>query len=354
MASIYTAIQIYLLVRWTNSAPFHVRTSVAAAALSVVTGVGILVLSTLEHSRSIRPSTILQLFLITTILSDTAICRTLWLIGKDDQIERAFTVAVFSKAVLLCLEVVEKRRWLEPKYKNLKGEALGGFANLSVFWWLNDIFLTGYKKILVLADIEGIEEARRAQALETTFQEHWANTSHDKPHALLLTLGWTLRWSLAASVFPRLCLIGFKFSQPFLIGSLIQYLDSPLLEDNVGNGLIGAYALAYTGVAVSTGVYWYQAYRTITMVRGSLIAVIYSRTLSLALSTQYPSAPSALMSIDVERICTCLSNLHELWANILEVGIAIYILERKIGVACISPALLALCKLIYKVVYFAP
>lgn len=148
---------------------------------------------------------------------------------------------------------------------------------------------------------------------------------------------------------PRLCSIGFKFSQPFLIGTLINYLDSPVKEASVGNGLIGAYALAYTGVAISMGFYWYKAYQTITIVRGSLIAMIYSKTLDLALSTQPHSAPSALMSTDVERICTCLVNLHELWANVIEVGIAVYILERKLGVACISPAILALGEFINSV-----
>ena len=81
------------------------------------------------------------------------------------------------------------------------------------------------------------------------------------------------------------------------------------------------------------------------MVRGSLIAVVYSRTLDLPLGTQHHSAPSTLMSTDVERICTCLVNLHELWANVIEVGIAVYILEKQIGAACIAPALIALGKL---------
>jgi hypothetical protein len=247
------------------------------------------------------------------------------------------------KFVLFCLEVVEKRRWLKPKHSHLKSEAIGGFVNLSVFWWLNGIFLDGFNKILVLADIEGIEEAHRAEALEHNLREVWSKIPQEKPHALLRALAWTLRWPLATSIFPRICSIGFKFSQPFLIATLIDYLDSPFKEASVGNGLIGAYALAYSGVAISTGYYWYMAYRTITMVRGSLIAVVYSHTLDLLLGAHH-SSPSTLMSTDVERICTCLVNLHELWANVIEVGIAVYILEKQIGTACITPALIALGK----------
>lgn len=78
------------------------------------------------------------------------------------------------------------------------------------------------------------------------------------------------------------------------------------------------------------------------MVRGSLIAIVYSYTLDMALSSPDQSAPSALMSTDVERICTSLRNVHELWANLIEAGIAVYILETQLGIACISPAILAL------------
>jgi ATP-binding cassette subfamily C (CFTR/MRP) protein 1 len=220
---------------------------------------------------------------------------------------------------------------LLPPYHHLKSEATSGLANLSVFWWSNRIFLAGYKKILVLADIEGVEEGDRAQTLEMNFMKSWTKTNKKKLHALIRTIAWTLQYSLLASIFPRLCSIGFKFSQPFLIGSMIAYLDSPDRETSEGNGLIGAYALAYTGVAISTGYYWCRTYRIITLVRGALIAVIYSKTLELAICTQDMTSPSALMSVDVERICACLVNFHELWANVVEFGIAVWILERNLG-----------------------
>jgi ATP-binding cassette, subfamily C (CFTR/MRP), member 1 len=312
----------------------------------VADSLAILVLSPLEHLRSLRPSTLLQIYLLFTLLFDITICRTLWLIGLDIGIERAFTAATSLKFVLFCMEVSEKRPWLLPQYRHQKSEAISGFVNLSVFWWLNNLFLTGYNKILSLADIEGIEDAYRTEALERNIKENWAKASRDKCHSLLLTIAWTLRWPLATTVFPRLCSIGFKFSQPFLIATLINYLDSTAQHASVGHGLIGAFALVYSGVAISTSFYWYKAYRTITMVRGTLIAMVYSRTLELDLDTPHRSLPSTLMSTDVERICTCLVNLHELWANLIEVGIAIYILEVEVGGACIATALLALGRLI--------
>jgi len=53
-------------------------------------------------------------------------------------------------------------------------------------------------------------------------------------------------------VFPRLCLIGFNYAQPFLINSAIAFVSLPIEEQNksVGYGLIGAAGLIYLGIAV--------------------------------------------------------------------------------------------------------
>jgi ATP-binding cassette subfamily C (CFTR/MRP) protein 1 len=59
---------------------------------------------------------------------------------------------------------------------------------------------------------------------------------------------------LLSPVIPRLALTAFKYSQPLLIQRLLDYLDEPANSDtkNIGYGLIGAYALVYLGLAVSS------------------------------------------------------------------------------------------------------
>lgn len=53
-------------------------------------------------------------------------------------------------------------------------------------------------------------------------------------------------------VFPRLCLIGFNYAQPFFISSAIAYVSQPIEAQNKndGYGLIGAAGLIYLGIAV--------------------------------------------------------------------------------------------------------
>ena len=64
---------------------------------------------------------------------------------------------------------------------------------------------------------------------------------------------FTLKWALLGPVPARVCLIGFNYSQPFLVTRVIDFVDQPVTPNskNIGYGLIGATALIYTGLAVS-------------------------------------------------------------------------------------------------------
>lgn len=70
--------------------------------------------------------------------------------------------------------------------------------------------------------------------------------------ALAYALFNYLKWSLALVVFPRLCLIGFNYAQPFLISRAIEYVSEPVSSENKndGYGLIAATALVYLGISV--------------------------------------------------------------------------------------------------------
>lgn len=68
-----------------------------------------------------------------------------------------------------------------------------------------------------------------------------------------MSLG-VLKWPLIAVVLPRACLIAFTFCQPLLINRSIKLSNEPVTEQTTkyGYGLIGAYVLVYTGIAVRT------------------------------------------------------------------------------------------------------
>lgn len=78
-------------------------------------------------------------------------------------------------------------------------------------------------------------------------------------------------------------------------------------------------------------------------VRSALIAVIYQKLLSLKFANANNSAAVTLMGTDVDRIAESLYLLiSELAANVVQMSIAVWLLERQLGAVCIAPIVVAL------------
>lgn len=74
------------------------------------------------------------------------------------------------------------------------------------------------------------------------------------------------------------------------------------------------------------------------MMRGSLIPLIYEKTLhvdSTSPSRSSPSGTLTLVTTDIATISGGIFLFHETWSNLIEMGIAIYLLERQLGAACV-------------------
>jgi ATP-binding cassette subfamily C (CFTR/MRP) protein 1 len=124
--------------------------------VSLVSTLGIGVFSYIEHRHTVRPSTLLSLFLFCTLLFDIAHTRTLWLRVGDWSsrvIAAVSTAAVAVKAGTLGLEAVEKRRLLRPEYRGCPPEATSGIYSRSFFLWLNPLFRSGFSRVLDIDDL---------------------------------------------------------------------------------------------------------------------------------------------------------------------------------------------------------
>jgi hypothetical protein len=92
------------------------------------------------------------------------------------------------------------------------------------------------------------------------------------------------------------------------------------------------------------GQYQHRTYRTIAMLRGGLVSIIYRKTSTLSLKDMDPATSMTLMSADMERIVQGWQTMHEIWGNSVEVGVAIYLLEAQLGVACVVPVAVSIRK----------
>lgn len=83
----------------------------------------------------------------------------------------------------------------------------------------------------------------------------------------------------------------------------------------------------------------------VARVRPSLISIIYRQTTRLRDSDMKDSAALTLMGTDVERIVQALRTIHEVWASVIEVSLAVWLLARQLSWASAVPLVISLGKL---------
>ncbi|RFU31112.1 hypothetical protein B7463_g5220, partial [Scytalidium lignicola] len=341
---VYACLQLALLVLWSSSAAPSTRATIASACLNLVSAVAIGVLSHFEHFRAASPSFIVNVYLFCTLFLDIARARTQWLIPHHGvAVAPIFTVAVLFRVLILVLEATEKHHLLLGPNRNLSREPTSSIFNKSVFWWLNSLLITGSKKVLSSEDLFKIDEALDSTSIGTAVEASWKNNKKTK-HALIFSIVKTLRWPLISIIFPRLCVIALALAQPFLIQRALKFVSEPVTPEstNIGYGLIGAYGLVYIGNAIMTGWYEHKVYRAITMIRGGMIYLIYNKMIDLKIGNVSESAAMTLMSTDVEQIARVLQTSTDLWANLLQIGAAVVLLERQLGIASVTPIVIAI------------
>jgi ATP-binding cassette subfamily C (CFTR/MRP) protein 1 len=343
--AVLAALQLSLLILWATSDNLRTPSSIPAAALSFVNSLALGQLSYLEHTRSLQPSTLITVYLLLSLLFDAAQSRTLYLRANSNVLAAVFTASITLKLALLVLEAQSKRPSLKQPYRNYAREALSGIFNRSFFWWLNPLFIGGFGKVLTLEDLGTIDESLASEPLRDCIQTIWdARKKPNVQHALAITCIKTLKWPILSSIFPRACLIAFSYSQTFLISRAISYVGDPSTvgSKNEGYGLIGASALIYTGIALSTVHFKHRLYRTITMFRGAVVGLIHNKTMKLQDGVYNESAAVTLMSTDIDRITFSMVSVHEIWAHLIEVAIGIWLLARQLGWVSVIPVIIML------------
>lgn len=332
---------------------FHDGTLLAASSFCFVASALTIPVSYLEHGRTRRPSMLLSVYLLLTLLLDTAHARTLWLSitsHATDTNARIFTATVAFKVLILLLESKKKTEWLHWNSEKHSPEESSGFFDLGLFTWLTRLFIAGYSSVLSMNNLYSLDESLSSEKMHDQLSACFRKTASSKSRfRLAKALGQALLGPILLPVLPRLVLMGFTFSQPFFIASVLSTLvqkgqDAATAD---GFGLIGASAIIYTGIALSRAFYAYFSQRVVAMARGCLVTAVYVKTTELQSLAGDDAAAITLMSTDIERVTSGMEKMHDIWADILQVALGCWLLRRKLGSAFLAPVVVVLfCGLI--------
>ncbi|GJC90927.1 ABC transporter FUM19 [Colletotrichum liriopes] len=277
--------------------------------------------------------------------------RTLWLavISMHKIVfTRIFTMSFALTVVVLLLKAFEKTH----------PEESSGFFTLATYFWLKRLFWTGYQKVLVLDDLYALDAAMSAGVTAPRLWERLQRQPRGgrQPTVLRSLLG-AFPWAFLQPAIPRAALVGFRYSQSFLLQALLKHLDQrPEGAANDGYGLIGACVLVYAGMFTSVAYFGYLNNRAVYITRACLCAIVYRKTTDLNLAQANDASSLTLMSTDVEHIGTGLLQMHQIWGGLVEVALGCWLLHTHIGVASVVPlGLIVLCTiLLYFAMMFVP
>ncbi|CAK7207178.1 hypothetical protein SEUCBS139899_009986 [Sporothrix eucalyptigena] len=319
---------------------------VAAHLSSLVAAVAVCVLSFLEHGRNVAPSTLLTSYLAMALFSDVIQAGLLYVAGNLCR-PWSLAFAIFGvRLVLFVLELQTKEKILRSPAKNrLSPEETAGFFGVAFFWWVNRILRTGYSTILSLGDMPPLGASLDTMRAREAMQKAWDKMKQRGRFALFLALAQCLWRPNLSIVIPRLILTVLRCCQPYFISRAIAYVSkdlSPIEDRNEAFVLILLAFVIYVGMAVAQGMVERLQARLTALIHMSLVGLIHNRCLTIADGVLDESAAVTLMSNDAEAATNGGDLVHELWSQVLEFGMGMYLLAGELGWVCILPLVVVL------------
>lgn len=141
-----------------------------AAAVNFIGVFPLAALSYFEHTLSVAPSFLIELYLLLTILFDVARLRTLGLMpgASHRSLAAAEGVALAVKIALMLVEAARKDRLISPEVKKKHTlEQLSGFYGRSMFFWLGATLWNGLSPIPSLIRVTSYQTNKKRKAKHT-------------------------------------------------------------------------------------------------------------------------------------------------------------------------------------------
>jgi hypothetical protein len=143
--------------------------SLVAGAFAFVDTGAARIMSFLEHTRSVAPSSALQTYFATVILFDMARVRTLWLIDNSSPAVLLSFILGFE-VLVFALESLRKTKSLIVEVST---EERKGLWERVSFSWLLSMLIRGYSNTLSLVCLPTIDSNLDSKALHHQLLDYW-------------------------------------------------------------------------------------------------------------------------------------------------------------------------------------
>lgn len=165
---------VFLALRSVNPG-LWTRASLAADVLGIFGVIGVGLLSWFDHQRSIRPSSLLAVYLMAATVLDIARLRTLWSIPGATGAAIVFSFVLGLTLTALVLESTSKDQVLRSpqEYSGVGSEPFSGLWARVVYFWLLGTVRQGYHEILSVDDLPDMDPQLRSGVLHNKLEKEW-------------------------------------------------------------------------------------------------------------------------------------------------------------------------------------
>ncbi|XP_065862551.1 ABC transporter C family member 3-like [Euphorbia lathyris] len=222
-----------------------------------------------------------------------------------------------------------------------------GFFSILTFSWMSNIIAIGNKKTLDLDDVPQLHSEDTAAVGFPVFRNNLefgtgtctgadsSVTTYKLVKALIISFWKEILWTgLFSLLYTSASYVG-----PYLIDSFIQCLSGQGEFINQGYLLVFTFFVAKLVECVSLRHWLFRLQQTGIRVRAVLVTTIYNKGLMLSpLSRQDHTSGEIInhMAVDAERIATFSWYIHDFWLVFFQVGFALLILYKNLGLASIA------------------
>jgi ATP-binding cassette subfamily C (CFTR/MRP) protein 1 len=155
--------------------------SVAGSSLTLVSSILIVILLLVGHTRSVRPSSLISIYLLSRTTIDAVQLRTLQLRNYAPAISRTLAAGIVIQVLFLILESWPRKQGIKD-FNAYGPEDTAGVLNRSVLWWMNSLFLKGNKSILEQTDLFNLNVQLQSSLLRSQILPIWNKSTPVLPN----------------------------------------------------------------------------------------------------------------------------------------------------------------------------
>lgn len=314
-----------------------------ATSLELVATINVAIMVYVGHKHSVRSSSALALYLLSTFAVDIAKSRSFFLRSGLDTLGGIAVATACLRLCLVSLEEISKRSLIvDDELRELTGqESASGFFSRTFLLFLNPIFMTGFYETVRRGHMDKLGQELSSKNLHSQLNEQWNCESIARSRfRLLRACFWTWKWDILLLLWPRLLNIVLSFVQPFLIQQVIRIAElddrgeGHLVSPGERGGSQAGTLLLYVILTLSRTSTAHRTNRFITKIRGGVVAQLMEKTHHLSERDAKKAAVLTHMSTDIEELVGGLTSFIDIPLTVFEVAFGVFLLSRFIGSSC--------------------